>query len=293
MNGPDRIKVNVRCEQWPIAGTFSISRGSKTQAEVVVVELFAGANRGRGECVPYARYDETIDGVVEAIETMVPRLEEGLDRRALQEAMPAGAARNAIDCALWDFEAKRSGVSAFTLAGLAAPHPLITAYTISLDTPEAMAQAAARAADRPLLKVKLGGDGDTARIAAVRRAAPKAELIIDANEGWTPQNLAENFAACRAAGVTVVEQPLPAADDAALAKVAAPLVVCADESVHDISSLAALVGKYDMINVKLDKAGGLTAALALADAGRQLGFEIMVGSMVATSLGMAPAFLLA
>jgi L-alanine-DL-glutamate epimerase-like enolase superfamily enzyme len=218
----------------------------------------------------------------------------GLDRDRLQDdALPAGAARNALDCALWDLEAKRSGRRVHELAGLPAPRALTTAYTISLGTPEAMAEAAARASDRPLLKVKLGAAGDPARVRAVREAAPKAQLIVDANEGWRAENLAENFAACAKAGVTLIEQPLPASDDAVLAQVTRLIPVCADESVHDRAGLSALRDRYDAINIKLDKTGGVTEALALAGEARKLGFEIMVGCMVATSLAMAPALLVA
>jgi len=283
--------VNVRAERWPIAGDFTISRGSKTQAEVVVVELAAGADRGWGECVPYGRYGETVAGVMAAIESMRDKLAQGLDRAELQRALPPGAARNALDCALWDLAAKRSGRPVHELAGRPAPQPVRTAYTISLGTPEAMAAAAAASA-RKLLKIKLGQAGDPARIAAVRAAAPRAELIVDANEGWSRENLAENFAACVAAGVTLVEQPLPAGDDAALA-VARPVPVCADESVHTRATLPALKAKYDAINIKLDKTGGLTEALALAEEARQLGFALMVGCMVSTSLAIAPAMLVA
>jgi L-alanine-DL-glutamate epimerase-like enolase superfamily enzyme len=217
----------------------------------------------------------------------------GLDRQELQSVMPPGAARNALDCALWDLAAKRSRRPAHELAGLPAPRALVTAYTISLAPPDAMAAAARGAANRPLLKIKLGADGDRERIGAVRAAAPDAELIVDANEGWTADNLAANLAACATARVTLVEQPLPAADDAALQACARPIPVCADESVHDRASLAALVGKYDAVNIKLDKTGGLTEALALAAEAERLGFSLMVGCMVSTSLSIAPALLLA
>ncbi|MFZ0841064.1 MAG: N-acetyl-D-Glu racemase DgcA [Xanthobacteraceae bacterium] len=286
--------LNAAIEAWPIAGSFTISRGSKTQADVVVVELQDGAHRGRGECTPYPRYGETAAGVVAAIEALRQPLLEGLDRSGLQRLLPGGAARNGLDCAFWDLEAKQSGRPAYVLAGLAAPGPVNTAYTISLGTPDAMAQAARAAAARPLLKIKLGsGDADPARIRAVRNAAPAAELIVDANEGWTAANLAANLEACAEAGVTLIEQPLPAGDDAALAAVAHPIPICADESVHDRATLARLKGKYEAVNIKLDKAGGLTEALALAEEATRLGFEIMVGSMVATSLAVAPAMLLA
>jgi L-alanine-DL-glutamate epimerase-like enolase superfamily enzyme len=258
-----------------------------------VAELSDGSHRGRGECVPYARYGETVEQVAAAIEAMAADVARGLDRTGLQAAMPGGAARNALDCALWDLAAKRAGRPVHELAGLAPPKPLTTAYTISLGTPDAMALAAAKAADRALLKVKLGGGDDGARIAAVRRAAPNAELIVDANEGWTPDDLAMNLAACAQAGVTLIEQPLPAGRDEALTGLARTVPICADESVHGSASLPALVGKYDAVNIKLDKAGGLTAALAMAQEAERLGFTLMVGCMVATSLAMAPAVLVA
>ena len=287
------VALTVRTERWPIAGSFTIARGAKTEAAVVVAEITDGAVTGRGECVPYARYRETVEGVTAALGAMREALAGGLDRAALQSAMPAGAARNALDCAFWDLEANAIGKPAHVLASLAAPGPLVTAYTISLGTPEAMAEAAAAASSRKLLKVKLGGDGDPQRIRAVRQAAPNAELIVDANEAWRPDTLAANLAACADAGVTLVEQPLPAGDDAALATIKRPIPVCADESVHDRASLSSLVGKYDAVNIKLDKTGGLTEALAMAREAERLGFSLMVGCMVATSLSMAPAMLLA
>ena len=287
------LALCVRVERWPIAGSFTISRGAKTEAVVVVAELSDGTHRGRGECVPYARYGETVAGVAAAIEAMSPEISRGLDREELQSAMAPGAARNALDCAFWDLAAKRAGRPVHELIGLPAPKALTTAYTISLATPEAMAQATAGAAGRALLKVKLGAPGDPARIAAVRRAAPNAELIVDANEGWTPEDLAANLAACAQAGVTLVEQPLPANADDALAYFARQLPICADESAHGCASLSALVGKYDAVNIKLDKTGGLTEALALAVDAERLGLALMVGCMVATSLAMAPAMLLA
>jgi L-alanine-DL-glutamate epimerase-like enolase superfamily enzyme len=289
------MELSVRIERWPLAGAFTISRGTKTEAVVVVAELCDGTHRGRGESVPYPRYGETPDGIVAAIEAMRPALRRGLSRVDLQSAMPAGAARNALDCAYWDVNAKAAGRPVHELAGLVAPEPRITAYTISLAAPAAMAEAAERAADRPLLKVKLGsGDHDDGkRIAAVRRAAPRAELIVDANEGWTEANLAQNLAACAEAGMTLIEQPLPEGKDAALDRIKHDIPVCADESVHDRASLDALAGKYDAVNIKLDKTGGLTEALALAAEAEQRGFIIMVGCMVATSLSMAPAMLVA
>jgi L-alanine-DL-glutamate epimerase-like enolase superfamily enzyme len=285
--------LSARIESWPYASAFTISRGTATETVVVVAEVVQGQYRGRGECTPYARYGETPEGVASAIAAMAPAVANGLDREGLQQAMKPGAARCAIDCAFWDLAAKSAGTSAYALAGLPAPKALLTCYTLSLATPGEMAEQAARHADRALLKVKLGRDGDPERIMAVRRAAPNARLIVDANEGWSPNNLGENLAACSDAGVQLVEQPLPAAQDDALARISRPLTICADESAHACPSLAALVGKYDAINVKLDKAGGLTEALAMAREAERLGFSLMVGCMVATSLSMAPAMLVA
>jgi L-Ala-D/L-Glu epimerase len=287
------ISFSVQVERWPIAGSFTISRGAKTEAAVVVAELFDGRHRGRGECVPYGRYGETLEAVAAEITAMGARIARGLDREGLQAAMRPGAARNALDCAFWDIAAKQSGRPVHEIAGLPPLVPLLTAYTISLAAPEVMAAAAEKVAGRALLKVKLGSPDDPARIAAVRHAAPRCQLIVDANEGWTPDNLLENLAACADAGVTLLEQPLPAGRDDALAKMARPLPVCADESVHAGASLSALIGKYDAVNIKLDKTGGLTEALAMARAAEQLGFDLMVGCMVATSLAMAPALLVA
>ncbi len=287
------MRLSVAAERWPIAGSFAISRGAKTEAHVVVATLTDGERAGRGECVPYARYGETVDGVIAAIERLGPALASGLDRTGLAASLPAGAARNALDCALWDLEAKRAGQPVHVLADLPPPSALVTAYTISLAAAEAMAEAAAAASARPLLKVKLGAPGDPGRIAAVRKAAPNSELIVDANEGWRAADLAGNLAACAEAGVRLVEQPLPADDDAALASVPHLVPICADESVHDRASLPALRGRYDAVNIKLDKTGGLTEALAVAAAARALGFDIMVGCMVSTSLAIAPALLVA
>ena len=286
-------KLAGRIEHWPIAGSFTISRGAKTEAVTVVAEVSRDGLIGRGECVPYPRYGETPEATLAALLSMREPIASGLDREALQAAMPAGAARNALDCALLDLEAKTSGQRVWNLLGRPAPQACITADTISLASPEAMAAATAKAAHRPLLKIKLGGDGDSERIRAVRKAAPQSELIVDANEAWTANNLGPNLAVCAEMSVTLVEQPLPAGQDEALARIQRPLKVCADESVHDRASLAGLRGRYDAVNIKLDKTGGLTEALAMADAAQALGFEIMVGCMVATSLAMAPAMLLA
>jgi L-alanine-DL-glutamate epimerase-like enolase superfamily enzyme len=284
--------LSVRIEHWPIAGSFTISRGAKTEAITVVAEVSHGGQAGRGECVPYPRYGETPEATLTALQAMREPVARGLDRTALQAAMPPGAARNALDCALADLEAKRSSQRVWNLLGRPEPKACVTAYTISLGSPEAMAAATAKAAHRPLLKIKLGGDGDRMRIAAVRQAAPKSELVVDANEAWTKDDLERNLAACAGAGVTLVEQPLPAGEDELLARIRRPLAVCADESVHNRASLEGLRERYDALNIKLDKTGGLTEALAMADAAEALGFQIMVGCMVATSLSMAPAMLL-
>jgi L-alanine-DL-glutamate epimerase-like enolase superfamily enzyme len=285
--------LRVRRESFPIAGRFTISRGSKTVAEVVVVEIEQAGRIGRGECVPYARYGETMEGVIAAIEALRPRIEGGLDRQGLQPALPAGAARNAVDCALWDLEAKTSGRPVWQLAGLMPPADLTTAYTLSLDTVENMAAAARAQAVRPVLKLKLAGPGDLDRIRAVHANAPAARLIVDANEAWTPAIYAELAPQLQRLGVELIEQPLPAEADAALADLSRPVPVCADESCHDRASLARIAGRYDAVNIKLDKTGGLTEALALRDAALAQGYRIMVGCMVATSLAMAPALLAA
>jgi L-alanine-DL-glutamate epimerase-like enolase superfamily enzyme len=288
---PQRLSVSRR--SWRLASPFAISRGSKTSAEVVVAELFDGDFRGRGECVPYPRYGESVDSVVAALEAMKSAVFSGLDREALQSAMPPGAARNALDAAFWDIEAKRSDCRAGDLAGLGPLKPVVTAYTLSLDTAERMGAAAAAQRTRPLLKLKLTGDGDLERVRAVRENAPAARLIVDANEGWTPGHFAALAPALAALGVELIEQPLPAGDDAALAALPHPIPVCADEACHTTADLGRLVGKYDAINIKLDKTGGLTEALKLAKAGREQGFAIMVGCMIGTSLAMAPAMLVA
>jgi L-alanine-DL-glutamate epimerase-like enolase superfamily enzyme len=284
--------LTVARESWPIAGSFTISRGSKKVAEVVTVKLTRDGVSGYGECVPYARYDETVDSVVAALEAARAAIEGGLSRDDIARHIAPKAARNALDCALWDLEAKQAGSPVWRLAGLPEPKPVVTAYTLSLDTPEAMGEAAAKAAQRPLLKLKLGREGDEARLAAIRRNAPRSRLIVDANEGWASAILPRMLTACADAGVEMVEQPLPAADDGALAGLRRTVSVCADESAHGLDSLSALAGKYDAINIKLDKTGGLTPAIALARAAQAQGMTVMIGCMLATSLAMAPAMLL-
>jgi L-Ala-D/L-Glu epimerase len=289
-------RLTASIESWPVAGTFTISRGSRTEARVVTATIEDRGAVGRGECVPYARYGETPEGVAAKIEAVAEAIWRGASRFDLLTFLPPGAARNAIDCALWDLEAKQSGQRVWRLANLPSPRPLLTAYTLSLGTPESMEGAARAASQRPILKVKLGGEGDPERIAAVRRGAPRATLIVDANEAWNEGLLEANFAACHTAGVKLIEQPLPAGKDGILAELGAlrrGIPVCADESLHTAADLERIAQLYQAINVKLDKTGGLTAALSLFAKARGLGFSIMVGCMVGTSLAMAPALLLA
>lgn len=287
-------QLSVRIERFPIAGRFTIARGSRTEAVVVTVAIRDRDAVGRGECVPYARYGESVEGVAAAIERLRPVVEEGLTRFDLQAALPAGAARNALDCALWDLDAKLTGVPVHVAAGIDRLLAVTTAYTISLGTPAEMAEAAAKAAARPILKIKFGApEGDEARIEAVRRAAPDSTLIADANEGWSAEHLRRHLDACAAAGFALIEQPVRAEADDILANLARGVPICADESLHDRAGLEQLRGRYEAINIKLDKAGGLTEALALAAEAQRLGFTIMIGCMLGSSLSMAPALLLA
>ena len=283
------MKITVTPESFKLAQVFTISRGSRTEAKVLTVRLQDGEKNGWGECVPYARYDETLESVTAEINGLPDRF----DRAELYELLPAGAARNAVDCALWDLESKRAGKRVWELAGLPAPGPEVTAYTLSLDTPEAMQAQAAQNAFRPLLKIKLGTPDDMPRLEAVRRGAPEASIIVDANEGWSAEVYADLAPHLVRLGVALVEQPLPAAEDHALIGMDRPVPVCADESCHDRASLPHLAGKYDVVNIKLDKTGGLTEALALRAAARAAGFDVMVGCMVGSSLAMAPAVLVA
>jgi L-alanine-DL-glutamate epimerase-like enolase superfamily enzyme len=283
------MRIKVTRNVFQLAQVFTISRGSRTEAQVLTVHVSDGAAQGWGECVPYARYGETRDSVTDEIEG----LPETFDRADLAQLLPAGAARNAVDCALWDLEAKRAGQRVWSLAGLATPGPHITAYTLSLDSPEAMQAQAALNAHRPLLKIKLGTPDDMPRLEAVRAGAPDARIIVDANEGWSVDIYADLAPHLVRLGVDLVEQPLPAGEDDALIGLDRPVPVCADESCHDRASLPALRGKYDMVNIKLDKTGGLTEALALRSAAIAQGYGIMVGCMVGSSLAMAPAVLLA
>ena len=281
--------ISVSANTFRLARTFAISRGIKTEARVLTVGVTRGGVTGRGECVPYARYGETPDSVA----AQIASLQADITRDGLQAALPPGAARNAVDCALWDLGAKAAGVRVWQMAGLAVPGPCVTAFTLSLDTPQEMEAQARIHAHRPILKIKLGTPDDMPRLEAVRRGAPGARLIIDANEGWTAEVYADLAPRLVRMGVALVEQPLPAGRDGMLGEMARVLPVCADESCHDRASLAGLVGRYDMVNLKLDKTGGFTEALLMRDAARAMGFQVMVGCMVGSSLAMAPAVLLA
>lgn len=285
---PD-LTLDVLDESFPLAQAFTIARGSRTEARVVRVRITRNGVTGQGECVPYSRYDETIESVMKQVHS----LPDSFNRQELQRLLPAGSARNAVDCALWDLEAKEKGVRVWQLAGLAEPNQEITAYTLSLDTPEKMREAARSHAQRPLLKIKLGTPDDMPRLEAVREGAPDARIILDANEGWSAEDYERLVPHLLRLKVEMVEQPLPAGKDDALIEMERPVPVCADESCHDRESLSGLKGKYDMINIKLDKTGGLTEALALKEEALKQGFQIMVGCMVGSSLAMAPGVLVA
>ncbi len=286
------LKIHAAAETFPIAGAFTISRGSKTEARVVVVRISDGAVTGMGECVPYTRYDESVESVLEEIKGVAKNLTADLDRQALAQLVKPGAARNALDCAMWDFESKRTGKPVAEMLGAKPSKPLTTAYTLSLGTAEEMGNAAKASAHRALLKIKVGGQGDIERLRAVAANAPNSKIILDANEGWTVENLARNMAAAAELGVALIEQPLPAGNDQILSKIPHPVPICADESAHTSEGLAALRDRYDAVNIKLDKTGGLTEALKMRDEAGALGFQIMIGCMVGSSLAMAPAVLL-
>jgi L-alanine-DL-glutamate epimerase-like enolase superfamily enzyme len=288
------VRLAARIERWPVAGAFTIARGAKTHVDVVVATLADGSLRGRGEATAIYYHGETAESVRDAVLAMAPAIADGAGRAALQSLMPTGAARNALDAALWDLDVKRQGLEAWRLAGLAEPRPLVTAFTLSLGTPEKMeADARTAAGKHPLLKLKLGGEGDVDRVAAVRRGAPEARLIVDANEAWVGRDVAVAAAELVPFGVELIEQPVPAGQDALLDGISSPIPLCADESCHDRSHLKRCIGRYAAINIKLDKAGGLTEALALAGEARAAGLKIMVGCMLCTSLAIAPAFLAA
>lgn len=286
-------KLTIRAESWAFARPFAISRGSRTEVQVVVAEISDGSNIGSGECVPYPYYGESVEGVLELISTLEYRIAEGITRAELREVLPAGAARNAIDCALWDLEAKQSGRRAWELAGEPAPVATITAETIGIGSVEEMGAAAARLANSPLLKIKLDEHHVLERIEAIHKGAPNARMIIDPNEGWTFPQLVEWAPKLASMGVEMLEQPLPAGNDGELLAYQTPLTICADEACHALGDLESLRGKYQMINIKLDKTGGLTEALEMAHSATKMGFGIMIGCMVGTSLAMAPATLIA
>ena len=287
------ISLSAEIETFPLRRVFTISRGSKSETVVVTATLRDSEFYGMGECGPNARYDETPESVRDQILALAPAIASGMDRAGLQSALAPGAARNALDCAFWDLEAKRAGRPVWDLAGLKAPVPVQTAFTLSADTPDSMAQAAGENAERPVLKLKLTGVDDLDRVRAVHASAPQSRLIVDANEAWDAHTYIKHHGELAAMGVALIEQPLPQGADSDLAKLARPIPVCADESFRDAATIPALVGKYDFVNIKLDKTGGLTAALEAAEAACNAGFGIMVGCMVGTSLAMAPAFLVA
>ncbi|MFM2481042.1 N-acetyl-D-Glu racemase DgcA [Celerinatantimonas sp. YJH-8] len=286
------MQLRIYQQSWPIAGAFTISRGSRTEARIVLVELLESGFTGRGECVPYTRYGETIESVTTQISNLSEKINQGMTRQELNELLPAGAARNALDCALWDLECKRKGCSIWSLLDIE-PHSVTSAYTLSLDTPEKMHEKAVEHQHRPLLKLKLAGKGDLERVQAVRQGSPQARIIVDANEGWTPEIYQELIPELVKLNVEMIEQPLPADQDSILSEFEHPITLCADESCHTRKDLHRLKGRYEMINIKIDKTGGLTEALELKAQAEQSGFKIMVGCMLGTSLSMAPAFTLA
>ena len=281
--------IQAKVEIFPLAHVFRISRGARTQAEVVTVTIEKDGVTGRGECVPYARYNETLESVIKQVES----LPADIDKETLQDTLPPGAARNAVDCALWDFECKKRDQRIWKIAGIQVPEQKITAYTLSLDEPKNMFKQAEKNSNRPLLKIKLGTPNDMPRLEAVRKGAPNSEIIVDANEGWDAELYSQLAPELVRLGVKLVEQPLPADQDGDLIGLPRPLPICADESCHDRKSLEKLIGKYDFVNIKLDKTGGLTEALLLKNKALEAGFKIMVGCMVGSSLAMAPATLIA
>jgi L-alanine-DL-glutamate epimerase-like enolase superfamily enzyme len=286
-------QLTIYRESWPIAGNFTISRGSKSSADVIRVTLQSGEHVGQGECVPYGRYGETLDSVCQQLKSVEAAIEAGADRQHLQSLLPAGAARNAIDCAFWDLDAKRSGVPVAETLGHRFLGARETYFTLSMGTPQDMGESARLYADHHTLKIKVGAENPAASIQAVRSAAPFARLIVDANEAWNEHNIAENMLICSRSHVAMIEQPLPVGQDAILSRIPHVVPICADESAHQSTDLAGLCGHYDFVNIKLDKTGGLTEAMIMHKKARELGFGIMVGCMVSTSLAMAPAMIVA
>jgi L-alanine-DL-glutamate epimerase-like enolase superfamily enzyme len=285
--------IEAHEQSWPLDKPFRISRGARTEARVVVVTVTDGRHTGRGEAAPIRRYNQSPGSVLAQIES-IKKSAHHLDRQQLQKLLPAGAARNALDCALWDVEAKISGKRAWELTSIPLADEIETSFTISLDTPAAMAAAAKANATAPILKLKLSGDDlDLARVEAVRGSAPVARLLIDANESWTPDHYCNVVPSLRQFGIELIEQPFPADADKVLETLDRPIPVCADESCHTTADLSLLTNRYEMLNVKLDKTGGLTEALLLTEHARKAGFKLLLGCMVCTSLGIAPARLLA
>ncbi|MFV0574200.1 MAG: N-acetyl-D-Glu racemase DgcA [Vibrio sp.] len=286
------MKMQVSTKSWPINGAFTISRGSKTHADVVVVTLEQDGFIGRGECVPYARYGESLKQVQNDLNKVAPLLTSNTTQQDIATLLPAGAARNALDCAWWDLQCKQQGKTIWQLLDIP-PQELTTAFTLSLDTPENMGKAALKNQHRPVLKLKLAGEGDIERVAAVRENSPDAKIIVDANEGWNVEQYKKMIPELQKLNVAMIEQPFPSDCDHWLDDLERPILICADESCHDASSLKWLEGRYDMVNIKLDKTGGLTEALELKQVAQDFGLQIMVGCMVGSSLGMAPAFVVA
>ncbi len=288
---PQRLTVTHRA--WPLARPMMTADGIRTAIDVIVAEISDVDSRGRGEAVPLRRYGESLDGVVAELEAMKGAIASGLDRDTLQSAMPPGAARNALDCAFWDMDAKRAYCSVAELTGFGAMMPVVTAFTLDFDTPDKMAEQAAAHRARPLLRLELGGEGDVERVQAVRQAAPAARLIVDANGGWSQRQLSESLPALIDCRVQLIEQPLSADADEGLARLESPIPLCADESCRTLADLDRLDGTYAAVNIKLGKMGGLTEALALAAEAKRRGLRIMVGGTIGTSLGIAPALLVA
>jgi L-alanine-DL-glutamate epimerase-like enolase superfamily enzyme len=286
------MELTVRTQSWPIRGSFTISRGSKIQADTVIVELTDGGVTGRGECVPYARYNESVSSVQAELEQIRSDIKGGINLPTVQSLLPSGAARNALDCALWDLNCKKAGKTIWQQTNIE-PSALVTAYTLSLDTPDNMYQAALENAHRPLLKLKLGGGEDLLRVKAVRKGAPDAKIILDANEAWDVELYNALIPELMKLDIAMIEQPFPASDDEVLKSVDRPIPICADESCHDTESLTHIADRYDMINIKIDKTGGLTEALELKKQAQQAGLKVMVGCMLSSSLSMAPAFVVA
>lgn len=287
------MELSIVVEAWPIQGAFAISRGAKTEARVIVAKIRDGEHQGLGECVPYMRYGETVESVSNQIVSAKNEIEAGISREELQELLPAGAARNALDCALWDLEAKQKNKTIWELVGIE-PKPMPVSFTVGLGEPETMAKNIAEIAEKySIIKLKLGAVGDEERLWAIRKMAPNARLIVDANEGWSPENLEKMLHACEVARIELIEQPLPAGNDEALQGLQTSIKICADESAHTAEDISQLVGRYDAINIKLDKSGGLTEALVMVQKAKSAGLSIMVGCMVSTSLSMAPATVVA